>query len=237
MSARVVVVGLGPAGPELVSGAARQAIERVAHRWVRTSRHPAAVAMPGAASFDHLYDSAERLEDVYAGIADALARAAAVHGEVLYAVPGSPVVAERSVEILRADRRVEVELVPGLSFLDLAWARLGVDPVAAGVRLVDAASFAVDGAGERGPLLVAQCWSRPLLSGIKLAADDGDGAPGGGARPAVTVLQRLGLPDEAVFDVAWDELDRSFEPDHLSSLWIPALAPPVARLIRAVDGG
>jgi len=229
VSARVVVVGLGPAGPELVSGAARQAIETVAHRWVRTSRHPAAVAMPGAASFDHLYDSAERLEDVYAGIADALARAAAVHGEVLYAVPGSPVVAERSVEILRADRRVEVELVPGLSFLDLAWARLGVDPVAAGVRLVDAASFAVDGAGERGPLLVAQCWSRPLLSAIKLAADDGDGAPGGGARPAVTVLQRLGLPDEAVFDVAWDELDRSFEPDHLSSLWIPALAPPVAR--------
>ena len=63
MRARVVVVGLGPAGPELVSGAARQAIERVAHRWVRTSRHPAAAAVAGAASFDHMYDSAERLEE------------------------------------------------------------------------------------------------------------------------------------------------------------------------------
>ena len=226
MSPRVVVVGLGPAGPELVSQAALRAIERVPRRWLRTARHPAAVAVPDASSFDSLYDSAGSFEEVYRGIVDALAEEAAAEGEVLYAVPGSPVVAERSVELLRADDRVEVELVPGLSFLDMAWARLGVDPVAAGVRLVDGASFAADAAGERGPLLVAQCWSRPVLSGIKLALDGPDSGPAG--PPVVTVLQRLGLPDEAVFEVAWDELDRAFEPDHLTSLWVPALAAPIA---------
>ena len=31
-----------------------------------------------------------------------------------------------------------------------------------------------------------------------------------------------------MFDVAWSELDRSFEPDHLTALWIPKLAAPVA---------
>src|SRR3546814_4666018 len=44
----------------------------------------------------------------------------------------------------------------------------------------------------------------------------------------VTVLQRLGLPDESVREVAWDNLDRAFEPDHLTSLWIPELGEPVA---------
>ena len=60
---------------------------------------------------------------------------------------------------------------PSVSFLDLAFARLGVDPVDAGVRLVDAERFAVEAAGERGPLLVAQCWSRQVLSEVKLSVE------------------------------------------------------------------
>ena len=78
--------------------------------------------------------------------------AAAEHGEVLYAVPGSPVVAERTVELLVADaagRRSRC--CPALSFLDLAWARLGVDPVALGARLVDGRRFATRGGGRARP--------------------------------------------------------------------------------------
>ena len=56
-------------------------------------------------------------------------------------MPGSPLVAERTVELLRADGRVEVTARPALSFLDLAWAALGIDPLAEGVRLVDAGAF------------------------------------------------------------------------------------------------
>ena len=81
-----------------------------------------------------------------------------------------------------ADARVDGRAGAGLSFLDLAWARLGVDPVAAGVRLVDGHRFAVEAAGERGPLLVAQCDSKAVLSDIKLAVDDGP--PVVGAAPA-----------------------------------------------------
>lgn len=225
-----MVVGLGPAGPSLLTVAARDAIERVPVRFVRTTRHPAAVAVEPATSFDDRYDRADTFGDVYRSIADALVAAAAEHGEVLYAVPGSPSVLERSVALLVADGRASVSLIPGLSFLDLAWARLGVDPVEAGARLVDGHRFATEAAGERGPLLVAHCHNRRVLSDIKLAVE--------GDPPAepVIVLQRLGLPDEAVFPVAWAELDRSFEPDHLTSLWIPALAAPVgAELVRFVE--
>src|SRR3954471_9462263 len=147
--ARVVVVGLGPAGPELLNAAARDAIAAIPVRFLRTTRHPSASAVPDAMSFDAEYDAAVRQEDVYPTIVERLVAAATEHERVLYAVPGAPAVAERSVELLRADGRVEVEVVPGLSFLDLAWVRLGVDPLAEGVRVVDGARFAIDAAGER----------------------------------------------------------------------------------------
>jgi tetrapyrrole methylase family protein/MazG family protein len=216
---RVVVIGLGPAGPELLTGAARDEIDRIPHRFLRTTRHPAAVAVPDAASFDARYEGEATMDAVYRGIVDDLVAAAEAHGEVLYAVPGSPAVAERTVELLRADDRVELDVLASVSFLDLAWDRLGIDPVAAGVRLVDGHDFAVAAAGATGPLLVGQCDRPSVLSDIKLSVEAG---------PAVTVLQRLGLPDEAVTRVAWADLDRVVEPDHLTSVWIPGLADPVA---------
>jgi tetrapyrrole methylase family protein/MazG family protein len=180
-----------------------------------------------ATTFDHLYEEADRFADVYTAIADALVEAAAAAGEVMYAVPGSPWVLERSVRHLLADGRASVDVVPGLSFLDLAYARLGIDPIEAGVRLVDGHEFAAAAAGERGPLLVAHAHARWVLSDIKLAVDasheDDD----------VVVLQRLGLPDEAVFTVPWSDLDRTFQPDHLTCLYIPHLSAPVGEeLVR-----
>jgi tetrapyrrole methylase family protein / MazG family protein len=237
---RVVVCGLGPGGPDLVTQGVRDAIARVPHRYLRTTRHPSAGVVGQATSFDALYDAADRIDDVYAGIVEALVAAASEHGEVLYAVPGSPVVAERTVELLAADRRVAVEVVPALSFVDLAWVRLGVDPIERGVRLVDGHRFAVAAAGERGPLLVGQCDGTDVLSEIKLAIGevaDAVAVRGGveqsdAAEPTVVVLQRLGLPDERIVDVPWHDLDR-VEPDHLTSVYVPALAAPIAGEVAA----
>jgi len=219
---RVVVAGLGPAGPDLLTVGTREAIDRIPTRFLRTRRHPAAEVVTDAASFDELYEQADSFEAVYAGIADALVEAAGEHGEVLYLVPGSPDVAERSVELLLADGRVPVEVLAAVSFTDLVWSRVGT-----GARLVDAYRFAEEAAGERGPFVVFHCHSRLLLSDVKLAVDDG---------PDVLVLQRLGLPDEAVFEVPWAELDRAFEPDHLTSVFVPALSSPVAgELVRFAE--
>lgn len=231
MTGRVVVVGLGPAGPDLVTDAARAAVAAHPVRYLRTVRHPAAGLVAGAESFDEVYEREGSLEAVYARIADVLAARAGEHGTVVYAVPGSPVVAERTVELLVGDDRVEVELVPGLSFLDLAWVRLGIDPVASGVRIVDGQRFAVEAAGERGPLLVAQCDDRMVLGDVKLVLDE-NLDPSLGAEVTVTVLHHLGLPDEEVRAVPWADLDRVVEPDHLTSLWVPSLAAPVAREVR-----
>ncbi len=233
---RVIVVGLGPAGPELITGAVGDAIERVGRRFVRTRLHPAASAVEPAESFDHVYDRASSFDEVYRVIVDRL-KVEAAAGDVLYAVPGSPLVAERTVELLRSDPEVELEVLPGLSFVDLAWDRLGIDPLAVGVRLVDGRRFEVDAAGERGPLLVAQCDAPHVLSDIKLAALEAlDRSPTGESAPGVIVLQRLGLGEERVFEVAWGDLDHAVVPDHLTSLYVPELGAPIAREVaRFVD--
>jgi len=225
-----VVVGLGPAGADLVTAAARDAIARIPQRFVRTTRHPSASVVPAARSFDDVYEHASTIDDVYATIVDELVAAAGLHGEVLYAVPGSPSVAERTVELLRAraaEGDIDLDVVSALSFLDLVWDRLGVDPLAVGVRVVDGHRFAVDAAGERGPLLVAQCDSASVLSDIKLSLDlDG---------PPVVVLQRLGTADESITRVARAELDRAVQPDHLTSLYFDEVVAPVASEVARFD--
>jgi len=224
---RIVVCGLGPAGPDLVTAATHDAVARIPQRFLRTARHPAAGVVGEVPTFDHLYDVADSIDAVYTTIVEALVAAAAERGEVLYAVPGSPAVAERTVELLLADDRVAVDVLPALSFADLAWVRLGIDPVERGVRLVDGHRFEIEAAGEWGPLLVAQCDDRHVLSDVKLVL--GEAAEHAGCdEVAVTVLQRLGLPDERIVELPWPELDRAVRPDHLTSLYVPRLVTPLA---------
>ena len=66
----VRVVGLGPGGPDLVTRGTLDAIAAAPHRYLRTVRHPAAEVMAGAASFDHLYDSASTIDEVYPRIVE-----------------------------------------------------------------------------------------------------------------------------------------------------------------------
>lgn len=220
--ARIDVIGLGPAGPELLTEQAGALISEVAWRYLRTRVHPAAEVMREASSFDHLYETLDHLDAVYSSIVGELIDASRCHGRVLYAVPGSPSVGERTVELLTGaaavDPSLEVVVHPAMSFLEPAWARLGVDPLARAVTLVDAHRFEATRPSGGGAVLVVQCDSRFVLSDVKLAVDPPPDGP-------VTVLQRLGLPEERVLELDWADLDRTVEPDHLTSVWIPELPP------------
>jgi tetrapyrrole methylase family protein/MazG family protein len=233
---KVVVVGLGPAGADVLLPIARAALEQTPVRYVRTARHPAVadLAADGISlqPLDALYDSGDDLDKVYGAIASFVVDAAREHGVVAYAVPGNPNVAERTVDLLRATG-VEIEVVPGLSFADLAWVRLGVDPMG-GARVIDARAFATDAAGFSGPMLLAQCDAQYVLSDVKLALLDVLGP-----EHDVVVLQRLGLPDEHMFTVPLADLDRVVEPDHLTSVFVDSgevrVAAELARLVALTE--
>lgn len=216
----VVAVGLGPAAPDLVPDATRSRLVGASTARLRTSRHPAAAAFPEIESFDDLYERAPDFETLYGWIADELVALAASDpsGTVVYAVPGSPLVAERTVTMLRARRDVELVVEPAPSFVDLACAALGIDPVDAGLRLGDSLSLP-DRLRGPGPLLLAQAHSPAVLADVALRVDDELAD-----EPVLAVvLHHLGLPDEQVLTVSVGELGTFERADHLTSVYLPRL--------------
>ena len=129
MSGRVVVVGLGPAGTRFMLPDAHAAFEDAPRRFVRTARHPAVDELRAAgvelASFDAVYDAAASIDDVYRDIVEQLVAAANEHGTVAYGVPGSPLVAERTVELL--DDAAREGRIEG-AILEQALQDFGTDP-------------------------------------------------------------------------------------------------------------
>ena len=229
-AARITVVGLGPAGPDWVDGRTHERLTGAAPAFARTRRHPAAAGYEWAGSFDELYDSAESIDDVYPAIVERLLDLARKRGDVTYAVPGSPLVAERTVGLLRtaaSAAAIEIEVWPALSFLDVAWLRLGIDPIAAGVELIDGHELAVQLAGRPGPFLVAQADRIDVVDALRAAWD----------RPParVVLLRGLGTADEEVLETELAAL-RATDLDHLTSIYLDGVAETAAvELVRFAE--
>jgi tetrapyrrole methylase family protein/MazG family protein len=219
----IVVVGLGPGNDALVTSGTLEVISNIDARYLRTSQHPSAHLVPGATSFDHLYDNADSFDEVYVSIAQALIDAAHEHGTVLYAVPGSPLILERTVAHLRQQSQVDIDIHPAVSFLDDTWRALNIDPVEHGVRLIDGHEFARAAAGYTGPMLVAHTHANWVLSNIKLSIDDPD------PHTPVILVHHVGLNDEKIVHTTWSQMDKELDADHLTSLYIPLLNTPVAQ--------
>jgi tetrapyrrole methylase family protein/MazG family protein len=219
----IVVVGLGPGNDALVTSGTLEVISNIDARYLRTSQHPSAHLVPGATSFDHLYDNADSFDEVYVSIAQALIDAAHEHGTVLYAVPGSPLILEHTVAHLRQQSQVDIDIHPAVSFLDDTWRALNIDPVEHGVRLIDGHEFARAAAGYTGPMLVAHTHANWVLSNIKLSIDDPD------PHTPVILVHHVGLNDEKIVHTTWSQMDKELDADHLTSLYIPLLNTPVAQ--------
>lgn len=133
-------VGLGPAGLDWMSARAeRVLLDAEATVVVRTLDHPAARELAERRSLvtcDDLYDTADTFDDVYAAIVDRLMELAA-SGPVVYAVPGSPMVGERVIGMLRL-AGVRVEVLAAASFIEATLAAVQVDPLERGLQILDA---------------------------------------------------------------------------------------------------
>lgn len=231
--ARIIVVGLGPAGSKFLTTETAALLASGSAVWLRTTVHPAAAGLKISGSFDELYESVDSFDALYPTIVDRLLDLANDEGEVVYAVPGSPSVAEHTVELLRShtevtNGRIELDVRPAMAFTDLCWNALGIDPMARAVTIVDALSLATQVVGLSGPLLVTQVHSDEVLEDVIAVLDDI-------APERVTVLKGLGTAEKLVVDVEWADLRSSLAPDHLTTLWIPRLSEPLGASFTRLD--
>src|SRR5699024_2151844 len=113
---------------------------------VRTIDHPVIQALQDEGvvfqSFDTIYETNGQFQDVYEQIAKELMEHSVEH-DVVYAVPGHPMLAEKTVQLLLAKEDVTVEVLGGQSYLDALFTTLKIDPID-GFQFVDGTSFQRD---------------------------------------------------------------------------------------------
>ncbi|MDF2814016.1 MAG: hypothetical protein K0Q81_216, partial [Paenibacillus sp.] len=140
--------------------------------------------------------------------------------EVIYAVPGHPMVAESTTLMLRSacpELGIELEIIGGESFLDQAFTRLGFDPID-GFVLLDATNLDAHRPQPRLHTLIAQVYDGFTASEVKLHLmsiypDD----------YVVVVGHQLGVyGEESIVTVPLYELDRIEGYGNLSLVWVPA---------------
>lgn len=218
---RLTVAGLGPGDAGLITRETWARIEGAEHILLRTRIHPTVAALDVAGIFyetyDHLYEEADDFDELYASIVDdLLVRVRSM--DVLYLVPGSPFVAERTVQILReraAEMGADIEILPAMSFLEPLFAALSLDPVN-GLSIVDAMDEDAVAAPPAQDLVITQLYSRELASDLKILLMEHFPDT-----QEVIYLHHLGLPDERVQRIPLFELDWQDDIDHLTTLFIP----------------
>jgi MazG family protein len=221
----IIIIGLGPGDFRLITEETFTLLEGRPPLYLRTARHPAVAGLVergvSFTSYDSMYEQYSTFEAVYAAIAADIVARAGDSGRVVYAVPGSPAVAEKTVFLIReaaAAAGIKTVVKPAMSFLDVLYTRLEIDPVA-GLTVTDAADIAALPSGLGTGLVVTQIYNGRVASDAKLSLMDmyPDDFP-------VTVARNLGLADEEVRTIPLFELDRQPVIDHLTSVYVPA--PP-----------
>ncbi len=220
---KITVVGLGPGRPGLITMESWQLMKEAQHLILRTRIHPTVAALEkeglSFATYDDFYQEAPDFETLYRTIAGDLMQRARKMGNLVYAVPGSPLVAERTVVLLRelaAGSDVEVEILPGMSFVEVLYTRLGIDPID-GLTILDAEDVGTLTGCPAQSLVITQIYDPIIASDTKLMLmelypDEYE----------VTYIHNLALPDESIRRIPLYELDRQHDVDHLTSLFVPA---------------
>jgi tetrapyrrole methylase family protein/MazG family protein len=177
-------------------------------------------------SLDDEYEHGESFSAVYDAIVARVLRTHASHGDLVYAVPGHPLIGETTVARLLERTKatgVPTQIIGAPSFIDACLETLG-ESVTGDLCVVDAHGLDPDGVHpdlslrSPGPVLLYQVHDRQSASRAKLAlmrAGFPDEHP-------VTILRAAGLPDANKTEVPLYLLDRR-EHDHLTSVWVPPL--------------
>ncbi|MRN57224.1 nucleoside triphosphate pyrophosphohydrolase [Paenibacillus monticola] len=227
MSATLTVVGLGSGNPDRLTLGIVKKLTAASVVYVRTKEHPVMAALAEleitAQSFDGLYESLSSFPEVYEAITSQLieeARSAAPGTNIVYAVPGHPMVAESAVSLLRQrcpGEGIELQILGGESFLDEAFVRLGFDPIE-GFQLLDASGIRSSQLQPELHTLIGQVYDTFTASETKLCLME--------LYPPeyeVIVGHALGVEDEeSIITVPLYELDRLEGYGNLSLVYVPA---------------
>lgn len=217
------IVGLGPGSVDALTLGAIKALKAYP-LYLRTEKHPTVSYLKEEGiiykTFDDNYMKAEKFEDVYEGIRDFIVNEAKER-ELTYAVPGHPLVAEKSVMLIIEACKSEgipYRIYPSISFVDTMLEALEIDPIT-GLRIVDALAIEVEKPDFSKGTIITQVFSGYMASRVKIALghylEDED---------EIVFVRSAGTPEEVVRRIPLFELDRQKDIDDLTSVYVPPMA-------------
>ncbi|WP_163151510.1 nucleoside triphosphate pyrophosphohydrolase [Anoxybacillus sp. MB8] len=215
----ITIVGLGAGDIDQLSLGVYRTLKQAERLFVRTKDHPVVAQLEAegihAQSFDDIYEKYDQFEQVYEHIVAYLCEEAK-KGDIVYAVPGHPLVAERTVKLLLEKRdHISVRIEGGQSFLDALFAAVRLDPIE-GFQLIDATSFQSDEIQLRNHIIFCQVYDSFIASDVKLALLE--------KLPhdyPVFIVYAAGSKQERIEKVPLYELDRAMTVSNLTSVYVP----------------
>lgn len=219
---KIKVVGLGPGDIEQLPFGVYQLLKKEQPLYLRTKLHPVVKDLEQEGlifqSFDAIYEGNDQFEEVYKTIVKELLIAAQKE-DIIYAVPGHPMVAEKSVQLLLENKSgISIEIKGGKSFLDDLFQAVKIDPVE-GFQLVDALSLNPDHLEVSQHIIVMQVFNEYIASEVKLTLME--------KYPdehLVALVHEAGGKNEKIEWLPLFELDRMEGVHNLTSLYVPPLA-------------
>ena len=218
---QLTVIGLGAADFEQMQMGVYKKIKAAKNLYVRTEDHPVLndLREEGVAftSFDEIYIKHGSFGPVYEEIAERLIELVE-KDDIMYAVPGHPLVAEQTVQhLIEADLNGRIRLVieGGQSFLDPIFGALKIDPID-GFQLLDGTSLSMHDINMRQHILIAQVYDSFSASEVKLTLMEKypDDYP-------VTIVTAAGSSQEQLRTVPLYELDQAAEINNLTTVYVP----------------
>src|SRR5699024_7129411 len=169
---KIDVIGLGAGNIEqLPLGIYRKLLATEKSVYVRTANHPVVQSLinEGVAvkSFDYLYEDATTFQTVYENIAKELIGKLEQGEEIVYAVPGHPMLAEKTVQLLLAYPSIHVSLKGGHSYLDDLFSALKIDPID-GFQFLDATAISREDINYKQHIVFCQVYDSLIASDLKI---------------------------------------------------------------------
>jgi len=219
----IKVLGLGPGSVESLTIGTLEILKGGKKIYLRTEKHPTVDYLSSICiqfeTYDDKYEEYNNFDDVYRSIAEDLIEKHERYGDIIYAVPGHPLVAETSVKLLIEiceKKGINIEILPAVSFIDAVIQSLKLDPIE-GLKIIDAFDIKNQVIDKRVGLLVTQVYNEFIATDVKLALleyykDDME----------IYFVRAAGISDlESVRKINLYELDRQKDIDYLTSIYVP----------------
>ncbi|MGL4654401.1 MAG: nucleoside triphosphate pyrophosphohydrolase [Sarcina sp.] len=170
----IKILGLGTGRIDALTVKAYKLLKESNNIYIRTGEYPTAKALKNEGiefgTYDEKYNTSDFFKTLYDFIAEDIIAKELEYGNVVYAVPGHPLVAEKSVTNLIEKckkRNIEYEIFPATSFIDLAMEKLEID-ASEGFKVIDAFDIRDKVLNKRDDIFVTQVYNGLIASEVKL---------------------------------------------------------------------